>query len=353
MTEAVSNTENIYDAKSLYDAMLESLKTHNTGKAIIIIDKLIDADKNGTKPDFDINETYDGKSALGSAANLRLLDVVEKMLTISNIDINAQSKTGLTPLMKAFTKNPNSNPTVAAIINKLLSRPEIDVDLQDNNHDTALYLACKTLNLDAVQKILEKSTATINVMSTDPETGKLTPLYATIIAATEDDEDLLAKKIEIVRKLLGVPEILINTKNSGKHEFKDNTALIRAASKGLKPIVELLLERPQLEIDAKNAKGTTALDAAIECESRMKKVPYISQDVKQKNLDLIALLREEINRREQGKSTLTTEAVTVSSGGTTRKQSRIKRRASKMSRKRGKKAKSTRRRKHRRVSRRL
>jgi ankyrin repeat protein len=256
--------------------LFAAIRKGSNEEAFKIIDEII----SGKRPYLNINEKernnrYEGDTALGLATIAGNYAIVEKILNVSNIDVNAQSEIGgYTPLMRAFKRAPTPaeltlgrEPTpeiVQArkdIINKLLSTPGIDIDLMNRYNETALYFACYALNLDAVEKILKKSTKNINTKSTNRRMGSNgTPLYTTIALLSDDS----STKLEIVKRLLNVEGININESSD---KMGNKTPLIEATEQKLIPIIELLLQSPNIDLNRRDYYGKTALDVASENKS--------------------------------------------------------------------------------------
>jgi ankyrin repeat protein len=76
-----------------------------------------------------------GRTPLMEAVEAGYEEIVKKLLSHSNIDVNAENMGGRTPLMEAVEAG------YEEIVKKLLSHSNIDVNLQDRRGDTALHLA--------------------------------------------------------------------------------------------------------------------------------------------------------------------------------------------------------------------
>ncbi|MEX0961452.1 MAG: ankyrin repeat domain-containing protein [Simkaniaceae bacterium] len=85
-------------------------------------------------------------SLLHYAAKDKNYQLVKELLTRKDIDVNLQSKAGRTPLMLA------SGNGSFEIVQELLTRKDIDVNLQTKKGSTALTIATKR----GFEKIVEK-----------------------------------------------------------------------------------------------------------------------------------------------------------------------------------------------------
>ncbi len=143
------------------------------------------------------------------------------------------------------------------IINILITSSGIDIDWQDKEGYTALMIAVLRSDSNTVKLLLKKN-ADINIKTYQGTT-------ALKIAINWAQNEYLPKyQIEEYKSiwisLLGSKK-LININD----EFEDeSTIFIWAAKNNYLELVELILDNPQLEINAQDEKGYTALMYAIE-----------------------------------------------------------------------------------------
>jgi ankyrin repeat protein len=170
------------------------------------------------------------------------LSSVQAMLK-TDCDVHETDRQGNSALLVATTEK------VDKIVKILLERPEINVNLQNNNGETALILAAAKRDRDArntsiVEILVERPEINVNLQNNNGET-------ALSLAAAN-------KQTEILNTLLKKTGINVNLQNK-----KGQTALIWAASSGNRDIVQALLRRPEINVNHRDRYGYTALDFAI------------------------------------------------------------------------------------------
>ena len=82
--------------------------------------------------------------------------VVEKLLEKKELDVNIQDLRGQTALILATTHCYNNDGTTTRLIGKLLERRDIDVNCQDKNGWTALMLATFHGKYSVVKMLLSR-----------------------------------------------------------------------------------------------------------------------------------------------------------------------------------------------------
>ncbi len=121
---------------------------------------------------------------------------------------------------------------------------DIDVNLPDNEGDTALIHAARGGHDSTVSALLGRQDLDVNFSNKEGST-------ALILAAKGGHAAALTA---VVAALLGRPDLNVNVAD------KDgNTALMLAARGGHKPTVEALLGRPDLDVNVADKDGNTAL----------------------------------------------------------------------------------------------
>ena len=129
-------------------------------------------------------------------------------------------------------------------VKSILTRPDTDVNMGDNNGFTALQLASMHNRILVVNVLLAQPTILVN------KEDKAEERTALLDAAEEGHT-------EVVKALLAHPDIDVN-----KGDIKGETALYLAASYGHIEVVNTLLAHPAIEINKANTNGITALQKA-------------------------------------------------------------------------------------------
>jgi len=181
------------------------------------------------------------------------------------VDINARTKRGMTPLMIACTEG------CEAVVKALLSYPKLDVNMADNSEDTALLNACSKGNEAIVSLLLDHKDLQVNKANSNMDT-------ALMIASNEEHPG-------VVRLLLNREDIDVNAQNSDKY-----TALMCGCDKGNVEIVRSLLDHDETDINLEDSNQETALIWA--CDKDQPKV--ISLLLQREELDRSASNLESI-----------------------------------------------------------
>jgi len=164
--------------------------------------------------------------------------IVERILAVDGVDVNAKDKNGVTAL---FVAAKDGHTEIAKL---LLAVPGIDVNAKDRFERTALIRAAEEVHTEIVKLLLAVDGVDVNAKNNEGET-------ALICAANFG-------RTEIAKLLLAVPGIDVNAKD----RF-ERTALIRAAEEVHTEIVKLLLAVPGIDVNAKDMDGETALLCAV------------------------------------------------------------------------------------------
>jgi ankyrin repeat protein len=167
------------------------------------------------RPDIDIDlRVANDKTLLYFAVQNKQEGVVELLLSSPSVDVNQVDELHRTPLHHAAAERGYLN-----ITEMLLSRPDIALDAQDAEGDTPLHLAADEGNVRFVERLLR----------------------------IDDEPSITAKKSEV-----------LNIKNHA-----GQTALHRAACSGSVGVVKLLLQQPDLVVDAMDDRHNTALHLLV------------------------------------------------------------------------------------------
>ncbi len=243
-----------------------------------------------TRPEIRVNvESIDGVTELICAAANGHDKVVELLLKHPKTDVNVKSRYGATALIYAVARGQNK------IVKRLLKHPQIEVNtkisssscleiwskdtalplavLKFSDQDTALSLAVKDGHKEIVTMLLKHPDIDVNATYFTPLTR----------AIQRDDEDM-------VRLLLKHPKIKVKEHNmmsplftavvNGREEIvklllkkgadinektlQSTTPLIASVLFGQPRITNLLLNQPNIDVNARNYEGKTALDIAEE-----------------------------------------------------------------------------------------
>ncbi len=212
---------------------------------------------------LDLNYQDDiGWTQLMHAVKRGDLKMVEALLSVPGVNVNAKSKRGRTALMIAAGEG---NP---AIVKKLLSKRGIQVDAQNIFGTTALILAADEGHAEVVKLLLEAG-ANPNLTGKD---GASALMYAAN-----------GEHAPVVFLLLNAKNILVNERNKN-----GMTALRYAVSKGNPLIIELFITSPKLDINQTLSSSpltpllTALLLKDLRLLNRILKVPGI--DVNKKDV---------------------------------------------------------------------
>ena len=178
------------------------------------------------------NET--GENALYWASSQKMLAVVKKLIE-KDAYVNKQNILGNTALILACYKN-HTDVALA-----LLEDDDIDVNLANQNGITALHLTSEKGMLAIVEKLIEKG-ADVNIQDEDGDTA--------LIGACQ------YKQSDVALALLNVDGIEVDLANNN-----GETALHRASSKGMLSVVEELIEK-RANAKMQDKDGYTALMVA-------------------------------------------------------------------------------------------
>ena len=223
------------------------------------------------------------------------------------VDVNAQNKRGVTPLMIACTEG------CVAVVKVLLDCPSLDVNIADSSGDTALLKACFKGNEAIVWMLLGHKDVQVNKTNINKDT-------ALMIASHEEHPgvvSLLLNKRKILKSLknyLSNTGSFMLTQSSALHTREgidvnaqnvDNyTALMCACDIGNVEIVRSLLDHEDIDINLKDSNNETALTWA--CDNDRYKV--ISMLLQRDELDrsviniesIFHVVKREVNKKDTG-----------------------------------------------------
>ena len=166
------------------------------------------------------------------------LEVLQQYLGIPGSDVNQQDGNGKTLLHEVvYDPGPQDK------LRELLSQSGIAVDAVQGDGTTPLYRAGLAGNTAAFELLLDQGAA-VNNRNNDNR-------WTILICAVAES------RVAIVEQLLGRPGIDVNAADDIQ-----NTALHIAAERGHIRMAELLLERPDVQINLRNYMGWTPLSKA-------------------------------------------------------------------------------------------
>lgn len=170
------------------------------------------------------------------------LEVVKILLQNKEIDVNAADRDGMTPLSLAVRHRHQG------IVNILLGASHISLDRADSEGRTPLFYAVAAGELPVVQLLLKRKAKT-DTITTD---GK------TLYHAAFWSLPFILVNIDIIKLLLECKNIDINASDKN-----GNTALSLAIDNRLVSVVELLLTAQDLDVNKKTRGGNTYLSSVL------------------------------------------------------------------------------------------
>ena len=220
----------------------------------------------------------DGDSAVSKACERGNLEIVNFLLPKSRVDINVRYGWRKNTLLLQATENGYSE-----IVKYLLeNHADIDVDLLNDDGDSAVSIACERENLEIVNCLLLKSRVDVNVryggsqntLLLKASEGRNLKIVKYLLENHVDiDVNLLNNygdsavsiacekgHLEIVKYLLPKSRVDINL----RYGRSENTLLLKASKTGNSEIVKYLLENyADVDVDLLNDDGDSAV--SIEC----------------------------------------------------------------------------------------
>jgi ankyrin repeat protein len=184
--------------------------------------------------------TYEASTALHYAVEHNLHEVVLVLLGAHpGIDLNVQDEQGNTALMLAVKGNHMD--LVAALMN----HPGVALNVQDNGGDTALMLAVKGNHLDLVVALMNHPGIDLNVQDNGGDTALM---YAAAY-----------NQLDVVISLMNHPRIDLNVQS----RYNKYTALHHAVDNNHPAIVSQLLSDDKMDASLEDDDNNTALKRAI------------------------------------------------------------------------------------------
>ncbi|EQC25270.1 hypothetical protein SDRG_16850 [Saprolegnia diclina VS20] len=214
-----------------------------------------------------------GSTSLHAAANYGHWDIV-RLLLEKRVDVSAKDTNGSTPLHLAASKGH------VAIVRSLLQKRAF-IEAKTKDLETPLHYASKYNHVEVVRLLLAYG-ANLKVENNWHQT----PLLLAHERGCVDVEDLLRKHPETLKlvaalrckRIVSASKILEKDNINVNHRDRDKTPLLHLvlATQNFR-LLETMLERPNLEVDATDATGMTAL--AIVLPTRSVEATYALLDL--------------------------------------------------------------------------
>jgi len=219
-----------------------------------LIKILLEFRPRGAQERLNVNvQNNDGDTALILAAAEESVEVVQRLLEFQpyepqqqQLDINIQNYEGLTALANAV------NLGDLEIVQRLLefkprgSQKKININLRDNEDDSAIRVAIKKSKVEMVEAILQIYESEIS----SEDIAWINAFLFKIIGGHK-------RASELFNILLKIPGINVNIKDKN-----GNTLLTYAIKNELVEIPKILLKDTKIDLNAKNSEGDTALALA-------------------------------------------------------------------------------------------
>lgn len=200
---------------------------------------------NRVTPEMLNRKNNQGWTPLMAAVSAGNLDCVKELVKVAAVDINAQDflvSDGSTALHLA-TGQSNTK-----LVQELLQRPDIRLDLATEGANTALHTACtrQHSSVSGLRLLLHHPACSADLVNTKNSLGE-TPLQLAV------RNGYLDRARELARLL----DLQVNTRNHA-----GETALHIAMESNQASLVRLLLDRPDSRLDVLDNLGRTPLHAA-------------------------------------------------------------------------------------------
>jgi len=166
------------------------------------------------------------------------LELLQLYLSIPGSDVNQKDGNGKTLLHEVVYDLGGQDK-----LRDLLARPGIDIDAQQVDGTTPLYRAGLAGNAEAVQLLLDRG-ANVNNRNNDNR-------WTILMCASAEN------RVAIIERLLRRREIEVNAADEIQ-----NTALHIAAARGHTETVRLLLQHPDIQVNLRDYMGWTPLSKA-------------------------------------------------------------------------------------------
>ncbi|KAH6908086.1 ankyrin repeat-containing domain protein [Coprinopsis sp. MPI-PUGE-AT-0042] len=189
-------------------------------------------------------QDVNGKTALRVAAGLGHGSIVKLLTDYPGTDVNIKDGTGMTALLTATLEGHE------AIALHLLGIPGVRCNDRDDKGKTPLMHAAENDLDEAVARLLDNPEVDVN--------AKDDQAWAALVFATWGGSE------EAFRKLVACPRVDVNTRTGSQM----TPLMFVSAHLGAMQIwgdifVTLLLQRPDIDVNATNAQGKTALALAV------------------------------------------------------------------------------------------
>lgn len=232
----------------------------------------------------------DGCTALMIASSHGCMNIVQLLLQMPTINVNAQNKNGETALILASEGNQN-------IVRLLLQHPKINMNIQDDTGSTALIVASKYGHEDIIQLLFEAGG--LECPSAIP--SKLG--NKSINVNLYDQQGYTALKWAIFYNYENTIKLLLKHADINTRARVGNwltAAMVAAGSQHMSAanygnIVKLLLQKPGIKIDMMSRKGNTAFHIAAQSGNHIMikfllQIPGIDVNIKNRNLETPLIL---------------------------------------------------------------
>jgi len=204
-----------------------------------------------------------GNTALMTAVECGNYEAMKSLLEHKNIDINLSNDYGGTALMYATSNAVDNKENVHILVTK----PDINLNLKDENEETAFLLSIKCKNIKIAKYLVKQKQIDINsknIFGDCPlllaiEYPNMHPLVDDLLCRKDIDVNIQNKNLstplmlaiqnnyeDIVKKLLSHPNININLKDSD-----EETALSISLKHGFFYLSRIILQHPDLQKDEK------------------------------------------------------------------------------------------------------
>ncbi|KAI2497814.1 hypothetical protein MHU86_16700 [Fragilaria crotonensis] len=193
---------------------------------------------------------------------------IRELLKFDIVDVNVQDQDGQTALTRACVAGK------ASVLDELLKHDRVDVNIQDSSGHTALTMACEMNNSHIIRKLLIRDKVDVNLRDCRGRTALV------ISCSLENWEmvSLLLRRGDVdvsCQNELGETVLMViassrggsdatrellkrNTVDVNCRDRNGRTALIRASSAGNLEVIRELLKHDELNVNAKDHKGRTA-----------------------------------------------------------------------------------------------
>ncbi|TFK17756.1 ankyrin [Coprinopsis marcescibilis] len=228
--------------------------SRNHVQVVDVLLEVLDAD--------DVNAGRPNMTALMSASMEGFTDVIRSLLRVPGIDVNAYNvPVQLTALGFALLL-PNARPFNT--LRLLLAADGIDVNVSGSN-GTVLIMASTQGDKEVVQLLLQQED--INVNATVSDSGE-TALMRASQRVQNSVVQLLLRREEIdvnAKDIKGETALMKTFTRVGTHATasRGRSRLDDGLGKCLRLVVELLLQRKDIDVNATNSAGETALSLAL------------------------------------------------------------------------------------------